>query len=84
MRRICGSCDNSWMKFLSPSSLRSCESPVESPLTGRGEYNPHFKKGKKGRHREQQACQSHLCAQQDYRAYAPGNYVKAHGEKRSQ
>ena len=45
----------------------------------RGNITPIFKKGKKGRPREIQASQSHLCARQDHGTDPPGNYAKARG-----
>ncbi|GAB0209794.1 mitochondrial enolase superfamily member 1 [Grus japonensis] len=46
----------------------------------RGNITPIFKKGKKGRPRELQAGQSHLCAWQDYGPDPPGDYAQAHGK----
>ncbi|GAB0208751.1 hypothetical protein GRJ2_003340800 [Grus japonensis] len=46
----------------------------------RGNITPIFKKGKKGRPRELQAGQSHLCAWQDYGADPHGDYAQAHGK----
>jgi len=46
----------------------------------KGNITPIFKKGKKGRCRELQASQSHLCVRQDRGEDPPANYVKAHGK----
>jgi len=65
-----------------PLYLRSCGSPhCEVPTDWkRGNITPIFKKGKKGRPRELQASQSHLCAQQHHGADPPGNYAEARGK----
>ncbi|GAB0208024.1 mitochondrial enolase superfamily member 1 [Grus japonensis] len=47
----------------------------------RGNITPISKKGKKGRPRELQAGQSHLCAWQDHGADPPRDYAQAHGKQ---
>ena len=48
----------------------------------KGNITPIFKKGKKGRLREQKASQSHLYAWQDHGVDPPGNYAKAREKQR--
>ena len=70
MNRNCRSKPKKWL-------WQSSEDPSDWK---RATITPIFKKRKKGRPRELQASQSHLCAWQDHGADPPGNYAKAHGK----
>lgn len=62
------------LSILSDRLWQSGEVPTDWK---RGKTTPIFKRGKKGRPRELQASQSHLCTWQDHGADPSGNYAKA-------
>ena len=65
------------LSIISEKLWQSGEAPIDRK---RRNITTHFKKGKKGRPRELQASQSHLCAWQDHGVDHSRKYAVAHGK----